>query len=465
MTLTASAVSSRLAEISGLDHVLENPAELAPYAMGARRPAAAVRPGTAAEAAEIVKFAAAEGFATVPIGARTKLSMSAPPRRFDLALDMTRLDRLLAYDPGDLTLGVEAGMPLARLTSLLAEHHQFLPLAVPFFAAATVGGTIASGMHTPLRQFYGAPRDYLLGMEFVTGEGKRAKSGGRVVKNVTGYDLHKLMIGAQGTLGAIVSINFRTFPMPGRKRALAARFDDAASALEMRYRIAASPLTPLTLDILSPGASQILTSAAAAQLELGVLPDGLLSAAHWTLTAGFAGNDAVLDRYTRDLLRIAEQSRAAHIATLDGPEVAAAFARQREFVAIALRSSPAPTILKIGVLPTKMKDVLDAAARATAESELSYAAIAAGLGIIHVALLPIERSEPASRIVRSAAAAIIAAAAAAGGHASIPWKPENWEMPLDAPSIEPAALAGMQRLKNLFDPRGILSPGRGPGGI
>ncbi|MGA9591867.1 MAG: FAD-linked oxidase C-terminal domain-containing protein, partial [Candidatus Acidiferrales bacterium] len=75
------------------------------------------------------------------------------------------------------------------------------------------------------------------------------------------------------------------------------------------------------------------------------------------------------------------------------------------------------------------------------------------------------RSEPASRIVRSAAAAIIAAAAAAGGHASIPWKPENWEMPLDAPSIEPAALAGMQRLKNLFDPRGILSPGRGPGGI
>ena len=89
-----------------------------------------------------------------------------------------------------------------------------MPLAVPFLDRTTVGGTIASGVDSPLRQSYGTARDYILGMEFVTGEGIVAKSGGRVVKNVTGYDMHKLMIGSLGTLGVITKINLRTFPRP-----------------------------------------------------------------------------------------------------------------------------------------------------------------------------------------------------------------------------------------------------------
>ncbi len=124
--------------------------------------------------------------------------MGAAPRQYDLALDLTRLDRVIAYDPGDMTLSVEPGIPLRRIESALAEHRQFLPLVVPFMDRATVGGTIASGVDSPLRQFYGTARDYVLGIEFVTGDGASAKSGGRVVKNVSGYDLHKLMIGALG---------------------------------------------------------------------------------------------------------------------------------------------------------------------------------------------------------------------------------------------------------------------------
>ncbi len=129
---------------------------------------------------------------------------------------MTRLNKVIAYDPGDLTLSVEAGVPLAKLAQVLAEHRQFLPLAVPFVNRTTIGGLIASGVDSPLRQFYGTARDFLLGMEFVTGEGVAAKSGGRVVKNVTGYDIHKLMIGALGTLGVITRVNFKTFPDAAR---------------------------------------------------------------------------------------------------------------------------------------------------------------------------------------------------------------------------------------------------------
>ena len=183
-----------------------------------------------------------------------------PPRQYDLALDMTRLDRITAYDPGDLTLGVEPGIPLRKLAAVLAEHDSCFRCG-SLLHSRTIGGTIASGVDTPLRQMYGTARDYVLGMEFVTGEGVPAKSGGRVVKNVTGYDMHKLMIGALGTLGVITKINFRTFPAPSAPRAFMAIFETRQRALDLRHRIARSPLTPMTIEILSPRAAALFSAA------------------------------------------------------------------------------------------------------------------------------------------------------------------------------------------------------------
>ena len=212
MNTAGASVASRLTDIVGPQHVITDPALLAAFAIDDKIPSAAVRPQSSVEIVDIVKFAVSEKLAIVAIGARTKLGIGLPPHRYDIALDMTRTDQVVSYDPGDLTLSVEAGIPLRKLGALLAEHRQFLPLGVPYLAQTTIGGTIASGVDSPLRQLYGTARDYLLGMEFVTGDGIAAKSGGRVVKNVTGYDIHKLMIGALGTLGVITLINFKTFP-------------------------------------------------------------------------------------------------------------------------------------------------------------------------------------------------------------------------------------------------------------
>jgi FAD/FMN-containing dehydrogenase len=143
--MASLTVSSRLSGIAGSSSVITDPLELRAYQIGARIPAVVVRPRASEEVAEIVKFAGAEGLAIVPTGARTKLWMGMPPRQYDLALDMTQLDRVIAYDPGDLTLGVEAGTPLQKIAGVLAEHRQFLPLPVPFLSLATIGGTIASG--------------------------------------------------------------------------------------------------------------------------------------------------------------------------------------------------------------------------------------------------------------------------------------------------------------------------------
>jgi glycolate oxidase FAD binding subunit len=465
MNSAAISVASRLAAIVSGEQVIDEPAQLTSYAVGGKTPTAVARPGSADEAVEILKFAAAENLAIIATGARTKLTVGNPPHRYDLALDMTRLDRVDAYDPGDLTLSVEAGIPLRKIADVLSTHRQFLPLTPSFRNRSTVGGAIASGMDSPLRQFYGTARDYILGMEFITGQGTLAKSGGRVVKNVAGYDLHKLMIGALGTLGVITKINFRTFPQPAPIRGFVATFSSAHGALDMRHRVSRSPLTPLTLEILSPGGAGLLSGDAAARIEPGPLPPNLISSAQWTFTASFAGSDSVLGRYECDLRRMAEESGAADAAAIDPEHTTGLLDRIREFAPIALESSPSATILKIAVLPTQVEEILEATAGAAETNALAWAALARGCGVIYLALLPRESSEETRHATLRAVDRILAQCDGCGGNFSIPWCPAEWRRELKAWPTERGDSAQMEKLKKVFDPHGILSPGRFVGGL
>jgi glycolate oxidase FAD binding subunit len=465
MNAASTTISSRLTEIAGPSNVVADPAQLGAYEICGKSPGAAVRPGTSEEIAEIVRFAAAEKLSVVPTGARTKLGMGLPPRQYDLALDVTRLDRVIAYDPGDLTLSVEPGTPLRRLEGVLAGHKQFVPLDVPFMNRATAGGTIASGVDSPLRQFYGTARDYVLGMEFVTGDGTAAKSGGRVVKNVAGYDLHKVMIGALGTLGVITKINFRTFPVPGAVRTFVASFPSGERALDLRHRVARSPLRPLTLEILSPRAGELLSSDVAARIEPGPMPPSALAKEQWAVVASFGGTGKVLERSELELRRMAEEAGAAGIVALGDDKVPGAFGRTREFVPIALESGAAATILKLSAVPARMQQILDAAAKATDAAELRWAALARGLGVIYFALLPNEESPEALSRVTRAANDILAECAALGGNAAIPWCPAAWKSALPIWGPDRGDFEQMRKLKKVFDPHSILAPGRFAGGI
>ncbi|HVB57439.1 MAG TPA: FAD-binding oxidoreductase [Candidatus Acidoferrales bacterium] len=465
MSVASMTASSRLASIVGPAHVFRDSAELAAYDICGMVPAVIVQPGSSAEVAEIVKFAVAEKLALVPMGARTKLVMGLPPRQYDLALDMTRLNRVVAYDPGDLTLSVESGIRLRNLASVLAAHRQFLPLEVPFASQATAGGAIASGVDTALRQMYGAARDYVLGMEFVTGQGLLAKSGGRVVKNVTGYDIHKLMIGALGTLGVITKINFRTFPVPASARAFAAEFENAEGALEWRHRIARSSFRPLSLEVLSPGAAGILSGEAAARAVPDPIPSGLFSNRRWTFLAAFSGNGHVLERCERDLREMAEQCNTIRFSVLGNDEIAGASNRVREFIPLALRSSPAATVVKIAVLPTRLSEALAAAAKSSENNSLPWAAMARGLGVIYFALLPNVRSNETRRLVIQATDQILSKCSSLGGSAVVPWCPVEWKSNLKVWGLGRGDLDQMRKLKMVFDPHGVLSPGRFVGGI
>ena len=260
MSRPAQVSFTRLEEIAGGAHVVTDAAEIAAREVCGVRPAVVVRPADAAQIAEILRFAAAEKLAVIPTGGCTKLGIGSPPARYDIALDLSRMNRVLAYDPHDLTLGVEPGVRIEDLLRTLAEKKQFLPLAVPFSDRATIGGIVAANSSSPLRHAYGAVRDFCLGMEFVTGEGAQAKSGGRVVKNVTGYDLHKLLIGSLGTLAVITRVNFRTFPMPQAQGTFVASFSSAEAAFDFCRAVSHSVLTPQMVEVANPGAAALIFS-------------------------------------------------------------------------------------------------------------------------------------------------------------------------------------------------------------
>jgi glycolate oxidase FAD binding subunit len=462
MSTASKTISTRLPDIVGASQVVQDPAELSAYEAAGKIPDAALRPGTKEEVVEVVKFAASEGLAIIPCGARTKLDMGLPPQRYDLALDLTRLNRIIAYDPADLTLAVEPGLPLRNLSSSLAEHRQFLPLLVPYFQQATIGGTIASGVDSPLRQFYGTARDYVLGMEFVTGDGTLAKSGGRVVKNVSGYDLHKLMIGALGTLGVMVQINFKTFPALIESRGFVGTFETAEQAVGMRDRVANSPLTPLTMEILSPRVAEIFLSDVA---DAGAPPAKFVSPGKWSLAAAFAGVEKVRERYASDLTRLAKEAGASGSATLDDAARPTVWGRLREFLRIVREVSAASTIVKLSVLPSRLKDALAEGRKAAESNGLAWAAVARGLGVIYIVLLPEKRNEESRRRVAQATEQIFGACSEWGANAAIPWCPSEWKGSLKVWGPERADFPQMANVKKVFDPQGILSPGRFAGRI
>jgi glycolate oxidase FAD binding subunit len=364
-----------------------------------------------------------------------------------------------------LTLSIEAGVSLCEVQKTLAQHGQFLPLAVPFMNRTTAGGTIASGVDSPLRQSYGTARDYILGLEFVTGEGIAAKSGGRVVKNVTGYDIHKLLAGSLGTLGVITKINLRTFPRPSNMRGFVATFETHDGAVALRHRIAKSPLSLLTLEIFSPKTGELFSGDSAARVESNPIAVNLFSNRHWTLAVQFAGNDNVIARCERELREMAELCGANNAQIVAEGKVSSVFGRAREFVPITLESSAATTIVKMSVQPSRMADMIGVAAKAADEVALPWAALARGVGVIYFALLSAERSEQTLKNVAQATSKMLAGCTSSQGNAMIPWCPTEWKPALNIWGPNRGDFDLMRKLKKLFDPGDVLSPGRFAGGI
>ena len=459
MNRPAQLSFTRLEEIAGGAHVSGDTAELAAREICGLRPAVVVSPADAAQIAEILHFAATEKLAVIPTGGCTKLNIGARPARYDIALDFSRLNRVLAYDPQDLTLGVEPGVRIQGLLRTLAEKNQFLPLAVPFLDRATVGGIVATNSSSPLRHAYGAVRDFCLGMEFVTGEGAPAKSGGRVVKNVTGYDLHKLLIGSLGTLAVITRINFRTFPMPQAQGTFVASFSSAEAAFDFCRALAHSVLTPQILEIANPGAAALLFSG---EISARIEPRT------WTVIISVAGGQAVVDRHQREFSQLAGATKAEDYLPLTPAEGQSILTLIREFPRLMLERDSSAAIFRISAVPGVLPSLLGKLRVLAAQREVDFVSLGRASGILYAAFLPqrqiagAPQSMPGiiTEVFRAcgqpetpASAMLECCPADLKTSAEVVWGPPRADFEL------------MRRVKNSFDPHNVLAPGRFAGGI
>ncbi len=329
-------------------------------------------PETPEQLAESLR-AAASSHRSIRLGGNfSKDRLGGEPRQADVTVSTRALNRLLQYDPRDLTVSVEAGMRFSELERILREQGQMLPLD-PGWADSTVGGVVAANLSGPRRRLYGTPRDMIIGMTFATLDGKLVSSGGMVVKNVAGLDMAKLMVGSFGTLAAIAKVNFKVFPIPKQSRTFAMLFQTAAEAFAERDRILKSVLQPSALDIVN-------------------WPEG------WRLLLHAGGNDRALDRYARELPR-------AEIC----PE--SVWDEIQQFTPSYLAANPQGGVVPIPAKFTEMP------------------ALADRLNV------PV--------IVRAASAVIYAHYAA------------------NPPRSEPGSDFGMMtKVKEMFDPEGLLNPGR-----
>ncbi len=398
-----------------------------------------VRPGSAEEAGELVRRAAAEGDAVFPLGGRTMLAVGLPPARRGLGVDLRGLDRVIDYPARDMTVTVQAGITLARLQALLASERQRLPVDVPFPERATLGGALAANVSGPRRYGLGTFRDYVIGMTTVNDEGQQTKAGGRVVKNVAGYDLPKLHVGALGTLGIITQVTLKLRPMPEESALLTCRCDPALLA-GLLDGLHGSRTRPVCLDVLNAGAAGLLPPDESQ-------PD--VPAGAWAVVVGFEDSTDAVRWQMQELMKELSGSRAVGL----DAGVRSATDRLWQFLRDFRLHPPAVLTFKANLLPHAVA-AFCLRADALHPGLLLHGHAGSGVVVGHVAadLTP----DRAAAMLRE----LQAAAAEAQGNVVVLNGPPAWKAALPVWGRPRGDAALMRAVRDRLDPRRLFNPGR-----
>jgi glycolate oxidase FAD binding subunit len=413
-----------------------------PFALGSRLPARVEEPADPGHVAALLAAAAEAGSGVVAFGGSTLQSIGNPPRRYDVAVSLRRLDRVLQYDPRDLTVGLEAGITLENVARALAQARQFIPFDAPFPRRATVGGTIAAGWAGPRRGTYGHLRDLLIGSRVALTDGSLAGAGGMVVKNVTGYDMSKLYVGSLGTLGVIVRANFKALPQPAAQRLAIAPLTDEVRerALGALRQLRIEPTAALVVDGFferTPRVHQEDTR----------------------LVVVFEGSDTVVDRATRDLRSVLGKSGVAETLLFDGGAAAAvlqdtidAYIEPIEDRSITYRTT--------GLVSTVWERALTARAIVLSQ-EARYDFIVdvrTGDAIVRVAGSSARQTADLLPEIDAQLRAALPSITVLAGEPRLRAQVDAW-------GAVPPTLPTLRAIKERFDPSATLAPGRFIGGI
>ncbi len=394
------------------------------FAVDGVTPAAVVEPENEEQIAAVLTLSREAGAAVIPLGGRQHVGLGNIPSRYTLALSLARMSGVVEDEPADLTATVEAGMTLGGLQETLRPNGQWLPVeAAP---AATIGGILAAGVAGPCRHRYGAPRDFLIGCTAVLPDGRRVKSGGRVVKNVAGYDMGKLYTGSLGTLAVITSATFKLSPLPAARSLAVAAAAIPADAAALGFEADDRGLAIESVEVVN--------AAAAGDI-------GLATEAPWVTLLRLGGSRSAVERSLAELPEFAPPGR---VEVLSGDAEATAWARH---------ATPPPVqfVLRLSVPPSEVAAALQQLAR-----DLPAAMLAASLtaGVVYARCW----EEPANAPALASALQTWAAERGGAGVVEKAGAAAKHDMDVFGPVGSDFDL--IRRLKEQFDPDGTLSPGR-----
>lgn len=431
-TRVGPAIDAFAASVSQYARVAAAPEALAAAAVDGVVPALIVNPPDSDALRRILSEAQTHGLAVIPVGSGQHRALGNTPRRYDVALSLQALSAVVDHEPADMTVTVQAGAPLASVQAVLAKHGQFLPLDPPGAASATIGGIVAANAFGPSRHAFGTARDWLIGTRVAHADGSESKSGGRVVKNVAGYDMHKLYVGSVGTLGIIIQMTFKVAPLPHARRVCALAIGDAAMAGRIALAARDRGLALHALELLSPTAAHRIGAGST-----------------WTLLFLVGGGGRAVDRTLREIDSLGRSCGAS----MAEPGEAAWDAWSDAF-------SPGAVALRLSAAPSETATLVERLDRRYAgDGARISATIAAGVTRVRFDDIPAARGPALVTIAREVAArhhgtcVIEAAPPAIKAAAGDVFGPRRDDFVI------------MRRLKDALDPGGVLSPGRFIGGI
>jgi len=445
VSAAVESLQTEIVAIVGASRVVTDPAACAALGVDGTTPQCVVYPPSAEAVAALLRCAAERDLAVIACRNATKLAVGNPPRRYDVALSLKEMNRVWHYEPADLTVTAEPGMKFGDFQHFVGRDGLWLPLDPPGGARASLGGIVATNACGPLRLSFGAPRDIVLGMKIATVEGKVLKTGGRVVKNVTGYDIGKLLVGSYGTLGLIVEASFKLFPLPPARATFVMSTGTLGIARDLRRRILQSPLTPLRMVLLDAAAATLARQGAA-----------LAADSHEPeLWIEFGGSERVLARCAREL---EQQGKAAGIAVrrVDTEASDIVWGRITDLHSWAALDAKA-VILKV-TLPDAASEEWVSLAQQEADGEKAKLAAFAqlGVGIVHGCLL----NEIAVPALVGLVNRLRDRARTLGGALIVERCPAELKEQLDVWGTPQDDLGIMRKLKATWDPKGTLAPGR-----
>ena len=434
MTLAVDGLARRLEAALGADAVKQETSLIAAYDIDGKQPGLVCFPESSAQVAAAVGICFEAEAAVTPWGGGTAMQIGNPPQRVDVVLDLTRLDHVLEHDDDNLTVTVEAGARLGRLQQAVAARKQFLAFEPPCAELATVGGVVATNLNGPRRSFYGSVRDLVIGMKAVLASGEEIKAGGKVVKNVAGYDMCKLFVGSLGTLGILTEATLRMTPIP-ETAATVVTAGTLPLVRKLDAELSHSKLLPSAVFLLSPGVSK--------------RDDWTPS--DWCLAVCCEGFEISVTRHLQDIEDVAKRVGLS-TAILRSSDHQQFWQELRDFPVQA-----GPPVYRVTV-PRALATMVMETVHGWSSSGFRPAIVSdTAMGIIWLAS---DDQQDPKWFVK-----LIAKAQEYRGHAVMQAASADLKAKVDVWGPPPLTHSLMREIKRQFDPKNLLNPGRFVGGI